>query len=654
MTVIPKKRKKIDKDRIDNYYWIKDNKQSITPYLNNLNNEIDTLIDMNTINILDNEFKSRVLENYSSYPYHYNKYYYYTRLYKNKNYIKLFRFKNSIDQSELLLDCNKLSKNFKYFDLGDYDISISNKILLYTIDTKGDESYSLYLKNLELEETYLINDNICPNILWINNNKYVYIKFDSNRRPFQVCIHYIKSNKHEIIYDETDEKFIVSIYKSSDNKYFFINSVSKTSNEIYYMTRSFRECILVQKRTSNLLYTVEHNDNFLYILTNHNFSNFKVMVTPINKTEITNWSELLKFKSVIIDEMLMFNNYIVLNCKRKGLSEINIYDFKVQNLSQIKYDSINYLSLYINDFNSDYLIYKYSSIIQPTIYLEYNMKSNTNIVKKEDIIANYDPDEYAIERIKINNLDLYATICYNKKLFKLDGNSKGFLYGYGSYGITIEYTFNKYIISLLDRGFIYIIAHVRGGGYLGQNWYKEGKLEKKMNSFSDFIEISEYLINNNYVDKNNLFINGGSAGGLLIGAVINMRPDLYNSAILDVPFLDCLTTMLDSSLPLTIGEYEEWGNPQYDNYYEYILSYSPMDNIKKQYYPNILLTTSLNDTHVGFWEPVKYYAKLKDYNLNSQVFLKINLEAGHQSTSERYEFLREVAFKYVFILSNVV
>ena len=651
---IPKTKKIINHNRVDNYYWIQNNTNKIIPYLKKMNKQSDNFIDTDLQNMLYVEFKSRMLEDYKSYPYYENKYYYYTIISKNKNYFKLMRYVQKSDNHELILDCNTLAETHQYFDLGDYNISECNHQILYSVDTKGDEQYKLYLKNILTDNTQLINKDISSNILWFDIKNYIYIKNDEAMRPYQVWIHNIEEQNHTILFEELNQKFIVSIYNSNDDKYIFINTSSKTSNKIYYIQDNL-EIELIQTQLKNVLYTIEHNNKFLYMLTNaDNDQNFKVMRRSIVNC---NWELFVPSeKDTNINEMLMLKEYLVLDCKKNGLSLIQIINLKSHAIYEIEIENknIGYLSLYINNYNSKNLIYRFCSCIQPNIYYNYNLNSHKTSFLREDLLNNYEPNDYIIKRIKVRkDINLYATICYKKSLFKKNGSNLGYMYGYGSYGITIEYSFNKYIISLLNRGFVYIIAHVRGGGYLGRPWYEKGKLDKKKNSFNDFIRISEYLIDNKYIDKNNLFINGGSAGGLLIGAVINKRPDLYNSAILDVPFLDCLTTMSDPNLPLTIGEYEEWGNPDKKKYYNYIQSYSPIDNIQKQFYPNILITTSLNDTHVGFWEPIKYYAKLKDYNENEQVLLKINLEAGHQSTSERYKFLKEMAFKYAFVLANI-
>lgn len=643
---------KIYKDRIDNYYYLKDNQDLILSDLKQIDKESYNKVNKKIQNELYNEFKSRTNENYISYPYYDNKYNYYTKISQNNNYIQLFRYELSINNTELILDCNKLAIGETYFDLGCYDVSKCNRYLLYTIDTDGSEFYKLYLKDIKLEKTILINSNICSEILWIDNNQYMYIKYNPSNRPYQVWKCNLTNNKNMLLYEELDDKFIVSIYKSNDNKYLFINVSSKVCNEIYYLNNN--NLILIQKRINKVFYNIEHNNNKFYILTNiNNYNNNELMYCNLENTNNNNWNLLIKYENIDFNEMIVFENYIALNGKKNGLSIIYIYNILSQKFNIIEYDCICYLSFYQNYFYSDKLIYILSSTIQPNKYYEYNMNTDKELLKKEDILPTYNSNDYNIIRVKVReDIDLYVTICYKKNLFNKDGKNKCLLYGYGSYGITIEYEFNKYIISLLDRGFIYCIAHIRGGGYLGKHWYNAGKLENKMNTFYDFIDISKYLIKHKFIDKTKLSIQGGSAGGLLIGAVINMEPTLFKNAIANVPFLDVLTTMCDSSLPLTVGEYDEWGNPNDNRFYDYIKSYSPIDNITKQYYPNILLTTSLNDTHVGFWEPVKYWAKMKEYNLNNNILLKINFESGHQSTSKRYEYLLEMAFQYGFILIN--
>jgi len=653
--------------RKDNYYWImnKNKRRKVLKHLEKENTFSENLM-KNTTQLqkkLFNEFKSRTKENHISTPSYYKGYYYYNEIKKGDNYRKYYRKKFLNGKPELILDCMKLSKNKDFFKLGDYTISPDNIFILYCVDTDGNEKYELYIKNIKTGKIKReLNLEIEPDFVWGNDsNAFYYVTADNSKRPYRIWKHIVGTNEKNdvLVYEELNVLFNVGISKTNDEKFIFIMTNSSTTTECYYIVDD--KIKLFQKRSKGHEYSVEHHNGYFYILTNKDKSiNFKVMRTKVNQTKKQKWTNFIPYnQNNYITDMSIFKNFLVLECKINGQYAIQIINFETKNIKIIKYDEV--CNIYIDsnlnlNFDTDELIYTYSSLISPPIIYKYNMKTYTQKITRKYEYKNYNPKLYQSERILIDSKNkLYISVVYKKNKFKKDGTNPGYLYAYGSYGQDVDVDYDKYIISLLDRGYIYGIAHIRGSSYLGKQWYQQGKLMKKKNTFKDFIKCSEYLIKNGYISKNKLSISGGSAGGLLIGAVINKKPSLYKNAILEVPFVDCLTTMLDSSLPLTTGEYEEWGNPEkYKTIYKYILSYSPIDNIKNKIYPNILITTGINDTRVGFWEPVKYCAKMRktvdSFKKNRDIMMKIDLNSGHGGSSERYKFMEDEAFKYAFII----
>ncbi len=657
--------------RTDNYYWVrnqeknKNKRRKVLKYIKKENSFSKNLMsDTEKLQQnLFNEFKSRTKENHISTPAFQKGYYYYNQIKKGDNYRKYYRKIKLNDKPQLILDCMKLSKNLEFFDLGDYEISPDNKSLLYCIDTDGNEKYELYIRNIKTGKIKReLNLEIEPDFVWgYDSNSFFYVIADDSKRPYQIWKHIIGSNEKDdiLIYEELNVLFNVGISKTNDDKYIIIMSNSSSTTECYYIRDD--KIYLIQKRTKGHQYSIEHHNGYFYILTNKDKStNFKIMRTSVSQTNKNKWINYIPYnQNIYITELHAFQQFLVIECKIDGQYAIKIIDFENKNTKIIKYDEVCniYLDSSLNlEFNTNEIIYTYSSLITPPIIYKYNMKTSEQQIIRKYEYKNYNPDLYKSERILIDTeTKLYVSVVYRKNLFIKNGTNPGHLYAYGSYGEDVDVDYDKYIISLLDRGYIYAIAHVRGSSYLGKQWYEQGKLMKKKNTFKDFIKCSEYLIQNNYISKQKLSISGGSAGGLLIGAVINKKPSLYKTAILEVPFVDCLTTMLDSSIPLTTGEYEEWGNPEkYKTFYKYILSYSPIDNIKNKLYPNILITSGINDTRVGFWEPVKYCAKMRkivsSFKKNRDIMMKIDLNSGHGGSSERYKYMQDEAFKYAFII----
>ena len=653
--------------RQDDYYWVmhKNKRRKVIKYLEKENEFCDKTM-KNTEKLQDTlykEFKSRTKEDYTSVPAFYKGYYYYSVIKKGENYRQYYRKEKLKGSSTLILDCMKLSKGKEFFDVGSHEISPDSVSIAYCIDTNGDEKYEFYIKNIETGKVKReLKKQIEPDFSWgMDSTEIFYVTVDKSKRPYRVWKHIVGTNEKDdlLLYEEMDNKFTVDISKSYDEKYIFIDINSSTTTEVYCVKHD--NIYLIDKRTKGHIYTIDHHNDSFYILTNTNKStNFKIVKTSICSTGKRRWKNFIKYdSSVYITGFIIFKNYIVLQCKIDGEHAIKIYNINnPSDLKVIKRGDVADLEIVDNlnlDYNSDKLVYSFSSLTTPVIIYEYDMKTSKQITLKKTVFKGYNPNLYESKRLNINDKGLYLSIVYKKSKFKKDGTNGGYLYGYGSYGETVDVNFDKYIISLLDRGFIHAIGHVRGSGYLGRDWYYAGRLTKKKNTFNDFIECGKYLIKNKYVSSDKLSIGGGSAGGLLVGAAINKNPKLFRTAILEVPFVDCLTTMLNSKLPLTTGEYEEWGNPEkFKSIYKYMLSYSPIDNIKNKNYPNILITTSVNDTRVGFWEPVKYCAKLRKevdiFKKNRCLMMKVDLCSGHSGTSERYKYMLEEAFKYAFLI----
>lgn len=654
-------------NREDNYYWIqeKNKRRKVIKHLKK-ENEFSNNLMKGTKTLqkeLFNEFKSRTKEDYTSIPSYYKGFFYYNDIKKGEDYKRYYRKKTLKSKPELFLDSMKLSQGKEFFELGHYEISHDNKSLLYCVDTDGNEKYELYLKNIETGKIQReLKKEIEADFVWKNLNEFYYVTADDSKRPSSIWKHIVGNDEKDdvLIYEETDVLYTVDLNKTNDEKYILISIISITTSEYYYINDDDK-IKLLQKRIKGHMYSVEHNNDYFYILTNKDKStNFKIMKTKVNETKKNKWIDFFSYnKNTYITEMTMFKDYLVIDCKVDGQYIIKIINLGDKSVKVIKYQNVYNIAVegHLNlDFESNKLRYSYSSLISPKSFYEYNMNTTDEKVLRKINYKNYNSKLYESKRLLVDEkIGLYISIVYKQSKFKKDGTNKGHLYAYGSYGLDVDVDFDKYIISLLDRGYVYAIAHVRGSSYLGKNWYESGKLMKKKNTFNDFIKCSKFLIKNNYVSVDGLSISGGSAGGLLIGNVVNKKPSLYKSAILDVPFVDCLTTMLDSSLPLTTGEYLEWGNPEKSKtVYKYMLSYSPIDNIKDKKYPNILITTGINDTRVAFWEPVKYCAKMRkvvsSFKDERDLMMKIDLNAGHGGASGRYQYMKDEAFKYAFLI----
>jgi len=652
--------------RIDNYYWLRDRyNPEVIEYLEAENRYTETMM-KHTEEFQEELYKeilSRIKETDLSVPEKLDDYYYYSRTEEGKQYPIYCRKKGNLDaEEEVLLDQNKLAAGYEYFDIGAYRVSPDHRFLVYSVDTSGSEKFSLHIKDLEKNELFKEKiNNTGYYAAWANDNKTIYYTvLDDTKRPYMLYSHTLETNPEEdkLIYHEKDDAFFVYIFKTKDKKYLFMDLGTHTTSEFYFLNANnpMDDFKLIRKRESGVEYYVGHHEDKFFILTNDDAKNFKMMEAPEDNPCKESWKEIIAHRdSVKIDDFDIFKNHLVVYEREKGLQKIRIMNLTNNQVHYVNFPEpvYTYWKSKNPDFNTNTLRFNYTSLVTPRSVYDYNMDIQTRELKKQyEVLGGYDPALYESERIFARAQDgtmIPISLVYKKGMVK-DGRNPLYLVGYGAYGGSYETYFSSVRLSLLNRGFVYAVAHVRGGGEMGRFWYEGGKLLNKMNTFTDFITCAEKLIVEEYTSSDKLLISGGSAGGMLIGGVTNMRPDLFVAVIADIPFLDVLNTMLDPSLPLTVLEYDEWGNPNDEAYYYYIKSYSPYDNIEPKDYPHMLITAGLNDTRVMYWEAAKWTAKLRALKTDKSILLlKTNMGAGHMGASGRYDFLKDIAFEYVFI-----
>jgi len=653
--------------RIDNYYWLNDRKNpEVIDYLK-AENEYTKNVMQNTEelqNEIYDEIVGRIKQTDVSVPYDYNGYSYYTKFKKGKEYPIYCRKHLEKDASEeVFLDGNKMAEGTTFFQLGDWEFSTDNKILAYSIDTVSRRKYDIYFKNIYTGKTI---DEIIPNttgnVVWANDNKTVYYEVkDKTLRSFQIYKHIIGSSisSDALIYEEKDSTFDVEVYKTKSEKYIVISSENTLSTEcrILNANNPDGEFRIFQARLPEMEYSIDHQNERFIILTNNKAANFRLMEVDENNTEIINWKEIIPGRNdIMIEEVDVFSNFFVVTERKDGLPKFRIFNTLNNSDYYLNFDEDDYYveSTSNPEYNSEKFRYRYTSLKTPLSVYDFDMNNRKQFVlKQQEVIGGYNPDDYITERkyaTARDGIKVPISIVY-KKGFLIDGDSPLLLYAYGSYGYSIESVFRSSRLSLLDRGFAYAIAHVRGGEELGREWYEDGKMLNKKNTFFDFIDCGEYLISEKYTSSSSMFALGGSAGGLLVGAVVNYRPELFKGVIAAVPFVDVVTTMLDESIPLTTSEYDEWGNPHEKEYYNYMLSYSPYDNVEAKDYPALLVTTGLHDSQVQYWEPAKWVAKLREVKTdNNLLLLKTNMDFGHGGASGRFEQYKETALEYTFML----
>lgn len=656
--------------RVDNYYWMKerDNPEVIdylereNDYFNKMTAEIDSFRED-----LFEELKSRIKEDDESVPYFYNGYWYITRFEKGQQYPIYTRKKEALTApEEVLFDCNEMAKGFDYFRLVGVNVSPDNTKVVYGIDTESRRKYTLYVKDL-MTETILLTkiENTTGGSAWASDNEhffYVY-KNPETLRSEKIYRHNIlaSGNEDPLIFHEKDETFSVYVRESKSLDYVFISSYSTLTTEHQFIKadKPLDAFQYIQPRIRGLEYSVGQFENHFYILTNHNDSkNFKIVKTPIVSPSMEHWETILEHREdVLLEDFEIFKEYFVITEREQGLTKIRIqrWDQKEDYFLPIDGETYSLYSGFNPSFETTKLRYGFTSLTTPSSVFEFDMADRTQtLLKQQEVMdSSFETKNYVEKRIWAPSRDgvkIPMSVVHHKDT-ELSKETPILLYAYGSYGSTIDPRFSSTRLSLLDRGFVFAIAHIRGSEYLGRNWYEEGKLLKKKNTFNDFIDCSKYLIENNYTSPSHLHALGGSAGGLLMGVIVNEAPELYRSVIAAVPFVDVVTTMLDSSIPLTTGEYDEWGNPNEKEYYDYMKSYSPYDNVKAQAYPNLLITAGYHDSQVQYWEPAKWAAKLRTLKTDTNVlFLNTNMEAGHSGASGRFDALKETAKEFAFML----
>src|SRR5271165_3573766 len=656
--------------RNDPFFWLRNkNDPEVLKYLNAENQYTEHALKSTEglQGTLYKEMRGRIKEEDISVPEKIDDYYYYSRTEAGKQYAIYCRKKGSLDaKEEVILDENQLAKGVKFFQLGALNVSPDHKLLAYSTDTNGSEAFVLRIKSLETGQ--LLPDeikNCSPSFAWVNDNKtFFYDQLDATRRPYKALKHVLgtKVDQDPTIYEEKDERFFLDITKSRNHSYVFFSVESELSSEIRFLNadRPNDSLALIRPRENDLLYYVENHGDRFFIVTNENAKNFKIVEAPVSSPGKENWKDFIPYDpQVKIDGVDAFENFLVISGRINGLPALRIDNLKSGELHDIKFDEPAYdVSVDRNPtFNTDIVRIRYSSFVTPDSVIDYNMATGEKDVRKvKSIAGGYDKNNYQMERIFAqanDGVEVPISLVYKKGL-KKDGTAPLLLYGYGAYGVCTDADFNSNTISLLDRGFVFAIAHIRGGGELGRTWYEDGRLLNKKNTFSDFISCAEYLVNHGYASPRRVAIVGGSAGGLLMGAVMNMRPELFSTVIAEVPFVDVLNSMSDPSLPLTVTEYEEWGNPQDPKYFDYMASYSPYDNVAEKQYPNLLVTAGLNDSRVSYWEPAKWVAKQRTLRHQARLLvLKTNMGAGHHGDSGRFDRLKETALEYAFAITTL-
>jgi oligopeptidase B len=653
--------------RIDEFYWLNERENpEVIAYLNSENayREQMTTHTKAFRDKLFEEIKGRIKQDDESVPYKDNGYFYLTRYETGKEYAIHSRKKGSLDaKEEVMLDVNELAKPYKYYAVGGRSVSSNNKILAYGEDTLSRRIYTLLFKDLETGK--MLKDkipNTSGNAVWANDNQTIFYSVkDASLRPYKIFKHKLgtPASKDVEVFHESDETFASAVYKTKSKKYIVIASFQTLTTEYRVLDAnkpdgSFR---IIQPRTRGLEYFMDHFGDKFYFRTNLDAKNFRLMATSETATTKENWTEVIAHRDdVLLEGMEIFKDHLVLSERIKGITQLRVRPWNGSAEHYIQFGEDAYMA-YVDvnpDFDTDVLRVGYMSLTTPSTTYDYNMNTKKlTQLKQQAVLGGFDRNDYASERIYIKARDgvqVPVSIVY-KKGFKKDGKQPLLLYAYGSYGASMDPTFNSARLSLLNRGFAYAIAHIRGGEELGRAWYEDGKLLKKKNTFTDYIDCADYLIKNKYTSADKLFAMGGSAGGLLMGAVVNMRPELFKGVIAAVPFVDVVTTMLDESIPLTTGEYDEWGNPNDKTYYDYMKSYSPYDNVEAKAYPAMLVTTGLHDSQVQYWEPAKWVARLRTKKTDKNpLLLYTNMDTGHGGASGRFEKYKEVAMEYAFLL----
>ncbi|MFC4262526.1 S9 family peptidase [Ferruginibacter yonginensis] len=658
----------------DPYYWMYDyfgkgpDSTNVVNYLTAENTYLDSMMAGTKTfqQNLFNEMKSRIKEKDESVPVFKNGYYYYSRSDDGKQYYKYCRKKETLNApEEILLDVDKMAEGHSYYSVTGFEVSENNKLLAFAVDEVSRRQYTIYIKNIETGE--ILKDAITNtegDPCWANDNQTI---FYTEKHPVTLLSEKIKrhslgtaASADVVVYTETDKSNYIGVGKSKNNQYIYIYSGATLSSEIFMInaatpTAAFKS---FQPRIKDVKYDVYPLADKFLIRTNKDAINFKIMECPLDKTGVENWKDYIPHRAdVLVQNIEEFSNYIVVNERKNGLVQLRVRNLSTGNEHYIDFGEATYGANFSANpnYNTTALRYTYTSLTTPASFYEYDMGTKQKkLLKQQDVLGGYNKEEYATERIYATAKDgtkIPISIVY-KKGFVKDGNAPLLLYAYGSYGSSTDASFNSSRLSLLNRGFAFAIAHIRGGQEMGRQWYEDGKMMKKKNTFTDFIDCGEFLIAQKFTNKAHLYAQGGSAGGLLMGAVANMAPDLWNGIIAQVPFVDVVNTMLDESIPLTTNEFDEWGNPKNKDAYFYMKSYSPYENIEKKNYPNMLVTTGLHDSQVQYFEPAKWVAKLRATKTDNNILLlHTNMEFGHVGASGRFDYLKDVALNYAFLFA---
>ena len=612
--------------------------------------------------------KGRIKEDDTSVPYFRNNYFYITRFEKGSQYPIYSRKKENLEaKEEILFDVNKEAEGYEYFQLGGLNVSPNNTLVAFATDTVSRRQYTIQIKNLETGNILTDKiENTTGGSVWSNDNKTLfYTKKDPlTLRSSSIYRHILGTDASEdvIVYEEKDETYSTYVYKTKSHKFIVIGSSSTLSSEFRIISadKPYGDWKIIQPREDNLEYSLAHYGDYFYIQTNKDGAlNFKLMKTPVNKTAKENWVDVIPHRNeTLLEDVSIFKNYLVIEERTQGLGRIRIKTWDGKEDYYLPFDEETYSAgVYANpEFDTEVIRYSYNSMTTPNSVIDFNMRNQTKEVKKEQEVlgGKFNKSNYKSERVWATARDgkkVAISLVYHKDT-ELNKDTPLLQYAYGSYGYTISDGFSSTRLSLLDRGFVYAVAHIRGGQYLGREWYNDGKMMNKKNSFFDFIDCSKYLIENKYTSAKHLYAMGGSAGGLLMGGISNFNPELYNGIIAAVPFVDVISTMLDESIPLTTGEFDEWGNPKEKEAYDYMLSYSPYDQVEAKDYPNMLVTTGYFDSQVQYWEPAKWVAKLREVKTDNNILLlHTNMDVGHGGASGRFDSLKETAIDYTFLLA---
>ncbi len=653
--------------RNDPWYWLreKDNPEVIR-YLEEENRYREEVMKDFTKfqESLYEEMVGRIKQTDMSVPYYFNGYYYYTRYEEGKEYPVYCRKKGSENApEEVMLNVNELAKGHGYYHVTGLSVSPDNRLLAYGVDTVSRRLYTIHFLDLttgELLEESL--SNCTGGTAWANDNATVFytVKDEDTLRPHMIRKHRLGTDPSfdEVVYEEKDETFVCGTYKTKSRKYIMIGSHATVSDEYRFLDAGNPDgtFMLIQPRERDLEYSVSHYNEHFFIVTNYQAANFRLMKAPVSSPSLQNWEEVIPHREdVYLSSIDIFKNYLVISERKDGLTRIRIIDRKENKEHYIRFGEEAYTAYTsVNpEFDTELLRFSYTSMTTPASVYDYDMRKHSRaLLKQQEVLGGFDAEDYETKRLYAATADgkRIPVSMVSRKGIRRNGKNPLLLYGYGSYGITVDPAFSPVRLSLLDRGFIFVIAHIRGGQVYGRNWYDDGRLLNKKNTFTDFIACAEFLIKEDYTGPDHLYAMGGSAGGLLMGAVLNLRPDLFRSVVTAVPFVDVVTTMLDDSIPLTTGEYDEWGNPHESEYYRYMLSYSPYDNVRAVKYPNILVTTGLHDSQVQYWEPAKWVAKLRDMKTGDNLLLLYtNMSTGHSGASGRFERFRDIAMEYCFL-----